>query len=182
MQNKQSSEDIPQNGFGLWEAVRATFSQAPDKLKEAAENLPSIFAEKEEDIDLREKRKVYLSIAKFLCEKLQKPLPVCVGITHILCNESDPEMLRYCVIDNETKKLLPIVQQAILTIKVNYQSIKNTRNYNRIVEIYFINQGKPVAAKIEEEIAWEYLPLDVRESRLREGGQTVGFKLYPQEQ
>lgn len=160
-----------------WPLMRATFSHAPDKFKQLAENLPELFAESETDIDLQEKRKVYLIIAKFLRDKFQKPLPVSLGATHILCDEPDPRLLLDGVLDDETYQLVKSAKEAILIIKVLYESRQN-RSYNRQIEILSLKNNEPTAFKVEEEMPWDYLPTDVREKHLRSGTDTLNFKLY----
>lgn len=163
-----------------WQFMRATFSQAPEKFKQLAESLPELFAESETDIDLREKRQVYLIIAKFLRDNYKKPLPVCLGVTHILCDEADPRLLLDGVLDDETKELATSAKEAILTIDVLYEPLP-TRSYNRRIEIVRLKNDKPTKVKVEEEVSWDYLPTDVREKRLHSGADTLTFKLYQQE-
>lgn len=163
-----------------WQFMRATFTQAPEKFKQLAESLPELFAESETDIDLREKRQVYLIIAKFLRKNFQKPLPICLGVTHILCNEADPRLLLDGVLDEETKQLATSTKEAILTIKVLYEPLP-TRSYNRLIEILWFKNDEPTAVKVEEEVPWDYLPTDVREKRLHSGADTLTRKLYQQE-
>jgi hypothetical protein len=163
-----------------WQFMRATFSQAPEKFKQLAESLPELFADSETDIELREKRKVYLVIAKFLRKNFQKPLPVCLGAAHILCDEADPRLLLDGVLDDETKELATSAKEAILTIKVLYEPLP-TRSYNRLIEILWFKNDKPTAVKVEEEVPWDYLLADVREKRLHSGADTLTYKLYQQE-
>lgn len=165
-----------------WASMRATFSQAPEKYKQLAESLPEIFAKSETDIDLRQKREVYLIIAKFLGKNFQKPLPVCLGSTHILCDEDDPRLLLDGVLDDEASQLAISAKKAILSIKVLYEPLPN-RFYNRLIEIFWLNNDKTTANKTEEEVPWDYLPPDIREKRFHVGAEaeTLSFKLYPQE-
>ncbi len=69
-----------------WQFMWATFSQAPEQFKQLAESLPELYANNEIDTDLQNRHKVYLVIAEFLRDNFQKPLPVSLGATHILCN------------------------------------------------------------------------------------------------
>jgi hypothetical protein len=163
-----------------WQFMRATFTQAPAKFKQSAEYLPELFADNETDIELREKRKVYLIIAKFLRDNFQKPLPVCLGSTHILCDEDDPRLLLDGVLDNEAEQLAIFAKKAILSIKVFYEPLP-TRSYNRLIEILWLKNDKPIAVNVGEEISWDYLPADVREKRLHSGADTLACKLYQQE-
>ncbi len=163
-----------------WPVMRATYSQAPEKFKHLAESLPELFADSETDIDLREKRQVYLIIAKFLRDNYKKPLPVCLGAAHILCDEADPRLLLDGVLDDETKQLATSAKEAILTIKVLYEPLP-TRSYNRLIEILWLKNDKPTAVKVEEEVPWDYLPPDVREKRLTSGTDPLTYKLYQQE-
>ena len=160
-----------------WPFMRATFSQAPEKFKQLAENLPELFADRETNIDLQEKRKVYLIIAKFLRDNFQKPLPVSLGATHILCDEPEPRLLLDGVLDDETQQLVKFAKEVILTIKVLYEPRPN-RFYNRQIEILWLKNDQPKAVKVEEEVPWDYLSTDVREKHLRSGADTLLFKLY----
>ncbi|BAY22051.1 hypothetical protein NIES2100_18140 [Calothrix sp. NIES-2100] len=163
-----------------WQFMRATFSQAPEKFKQLAESLPELFTDSETDINLREKRKVYLVIAKFLRKNFQKPLPVCLGAAHILCDEDDPRLLLDGVLDNETEKLATSAKEVILSIKVLYEPLPN-RSYNRRIEILWLKNDKPTVVKVEEEVSWDYLPGDIREERLHSGADPLTYKLYQQE-
>lgn len=165
-----------------WQFMRATFTQAPEKFKQLAENLPELFADSETDINLREKRKVYLIIAKFFRDNFHKPLPlpVCLGATHILCNEDDPRLLMDGVLDNEAKQLAKSAEKAILTIKVLYEPVLN-RSYNRVTQILWLKNDKPTAVEVTEEVPWDYLTPDVRRNRLHSGTNTVPFILYQQD-
>ncbi|MBR8836181.1 MAG: hypothetical protein DSM106950_19715 [Stigonema ocellatum SAG 48.90 = DSM 106950] len=160
-----------------WQSMRSTFTQAPEKFKQLAESLPEIFADSETDIDLREKRKVYLVIAKFLRDNFKTPLPVSLGATHILCDEGDPRLLLDGVLDDETKQLVTSAKKIILTVKVLYSPLSN-RSYNRQIEIVYLKNDKPTAVKVEEEVPWDYLTTDVRENHLRSGANILSFKLY----
>lgn len=53
--------------------------------------------------------------------------------------------------------------------------------YERKLEIFFVENGKPTLVRVEEEVPWDFLSPDVRESRLRHGIDSLTFKLYPQE-
>ncbi|MUG92023.1 hypothetical protein F7734_05930 [Scytonema sp. UIC 10036] len=163
-----------------WQFMRATFAQAPEKFKQLAESLPELFLDSETDIDLREKRKVYLIIAKFLRDNFQKPLPVCLGTTHILCDEADPRLLLDGVLDDQAKQLATFAKELVIAVKVLYEPLP-TRSYNRLVEILWLKNDKPTVVKVEEEVPWDYLVADVREKRLLSGADTLTFKLYPQE-
>lgn len=145
------------------------------------EQVQSIFDPLEGDSDRQEKHQVYLSIAKFLERKLKYPLPNCIGVIHLLCNESDPQLLAKGVSDEITHKLASHVETLILSIKVHYQPLPTDRSYSRIIEIFFVNNGQPKAAQIEEQVSWDYLPPDIRESHLRHGADNTTFVLYPQE-
>ncbi|MBD2208191.1 hypothetical protein H6G33_25475 [Calothrix sp. FACHB-1219] len=160
-----------------WPFMRATFSQAPENFKQLVENLPELFAESETDIDLQEKRKIYLTIAKFLRDKFQKPLPVSLGATHILCNEPDPRLLLDGVLDGETQQLVESAKEVILTIKVLYEPLQN-RSYNRQIEILWLKNDNPKVFKVEEELSWDYLPTDISEKDLHYGAKALTFKLY----
>ena len=91
MRNKKENGIDSQGLNQTWQFVQATVSQAPEQLKQWAERLPELVPDI--DIDLQEKRKVYLIIAEFLCNTFQKPLPVSLRATYILCNETDPRLL-----------------------------------------------------------------------------------------
>ena len=163
-----------------WQFMRATFSQAPEQFKQLAENLPELFAESETDIDLQEKRQVYLVIAKFLHEKFQKPIPISLGATHLLCNEPDPRLLFDGVLDDETQQLAKSAKEVILTIKVLYEPQPNL-SYNRQIEILWLKNKQPTAFKVEKKVPWDDLPTDVREKHLCSGADTSNFTLYQME-
>lgn len=163
----------------LWLYFRERWNEAPKVVQNFLETVPELFKDIELDNDLRNRREIYLEIARFLQKKLNQPLPICLGATHLLCRESDKRLLKDAALGGE--RLAEEVKSIILTIKVYYKPL-DYRAYNRLLEIYYVNNSQPTAFKLEERLDWDYLPQDIREFHLRQGAETGVFKLYPQKE
>ncbi|MBD2515071.1 hypothetical protein H6G93_08620 [Nostoc sp. FACHB-973] len=160
----------------LWLNYHDKLSEAPKALQDFFEEVPELFKNIELDNDLRNRREIYLQIAKFIQKKFNQSLPICLGVTHLLCRESDKRLLKDGALGE--KRLAEDVKSILLTIKVSYKPV-DSQAYNRQLEIYYVNNDQPTAFKLEERLDWDYLPQDVREIRLRQGAETEVFKLYP---
>jgi len=172
------NEFVNKNVNRLWLLFRDKWQEAPKPLQDFFENLPALFANIELDNDLRNKREIYLEIARFIKNKFNHPLPLCVGVTHLLCKESDKRLLA----DGATgqNSLAKDVKPFLLTIKVSYNPT-DSQAYKRLIEIYYVNNSQPTLFKLEELLEWDYLPSDIRENAIRQGNNTQAqvFKLYP---
>jgi hypothetical protein len=162
---------LRREGRTLWQELRLVLDPLPPTLRECVELLPEVFAAIERDNACRDKREVYLVIAKLLQEKLGQPLPVCLATTHLLCGEADPKLLEDGAPGGD--RLLTDARALLLAIKVHYGA-RDARTFHRKTEVYFLDGGQPAVAAVDE-------ARDVRESRLREGAEVVTFKLYPRE-
>ncbi len=160
----------------LWLDYRDKWNEAPKALQDFFEAVPELFKNIELDNDLRNRREIYLEIARFLQKKFNQSLPICLGVTHLICRESDKRLLKDGVLGSE--RFAEDVKSILLTIKVSYKPL-DSRAYNRQLEIYYVSNNQPTAFKLEERLEWDYLPQDVREFRLRQGAETEVFKLYP---
>lgn len=160
----------------LWIDYRERWEEAPKPLQNFLERIPELFKDIELDNDLRDKREVYLEIAKFLHKKFNQPVPICLGVTHLLCRESDKRLLRDGVPGE--KKLIEASKSILITIKVSYEPL-DSQVYNRQVEIYYMSNNKPAVFKVEQQLDWDYLPQDIRSRRLRQGAAPEVYKLYP---
>lgn len=162
----------------LWSTIRSELVHAPEQFKEMSESLPEIFALISPNADLRNKREVYVSIAKFLQGHLRQPLPICLNTVHLLCHEADPSLVEDGATGGE--RFLELAKALILTIKVYYEP-QDARIYNRKTEIYYLKDDQPASIRFPEQLDWESVPEDVRENRIRKGMEPEVFKLYPKE-
>ena len=163
----------------LWEYFSERWDEAPTVLQDFFEKNPELFTNIEVDNDLRNKKEIYLDIAKFIQKKFNQPLPICLGATHFLCGEINKRILKDGVSGKESLALAKDAKSFLLTIKVSYNPV-DSKVYNRQLEIYYVNNSQPALFKLEEPLEWDYLPPDIREKRIREGNtQAQVFKLYP---
>lgn len=134
--------------------------------------LPDLFKDIELDNDIKEKKKVYLIIAKFIQEKLNEPIPVSLGATHILCQEEDKDLLEDGADSSRVQQLANKVKAIILKITILYEP-QTSKSYTRKTEIYFINNNQPAIFRNEEELAWDELPEPIRAEFLKTGSNSV---------
>jgi hypothetical protein len=130
------------------------------------------------DADLRNRREVYVTIAKFIQEHTYSPLPICLNAVHSLCGETDADIREDGAIGGE--KILESDKNLILTIKVYYEP-QDARRYTRRTEIYYFKEDHPAAISFPQQLDWEDVPEDVRENRIHKGMEPEIFKLYPKE-
>jgi len=173
------TEFVNKNVNRLWLLFRDKWQETPKPLQDFFENIPVLFANIELDNDLRNKKEVYLDIAKFIQKKFNQPLPICLGATHFLCREPEKLILKDGVSGKESLALAKEAKSFLLTIKVSYNPT-DSQAYKRLIEIYYMSNNQPTLFKLEELLEWDYLPSDVREKRIRQGNtQSQVFKLYP---
>lgn len=164
----QISNETPKN---LLQGISQVFRQ-----------LSTGFIESESDLDRREKKDIYSTIANFLQKKFQEPVDICLSAIHVLCNESDPKILSetnhsHLKSDSFSKHL----KDCVHSILVRYEPINRGKLYKRQIEITFITE-KRSTTKVSQEVDWDYLPPDVRERCLRYGEEVSVFEIYMQEQ
>lgn len=164
----------PQNLKNFLELLKVL----PDKLREIVPGL-----EQESDAELQQIQEVYLNIAQFLHEKFDLEKSICLAATYILCNELDSRLKGENKPNQATNKLVAAAREVILTIKVHYEQLKQADKYERKTEIFFVNrnENKPSIFRISEQVDWEKISPDVRDSFIRDGKEIISFKLYPQE-
>lgn len=161
----------------FWCSIRTTFSQASDPVKNLAEKLPEIFAETEPDDNLREQRVIYLAIAQFIRDHLQKPLPICLNAVHILLQEKNLSLLEDGALGGD--RLIEDVKELIVTITIHYEH-NDSFIYNRKIEIYFLKDSLPKVKRVQELIDWDKLPSKIRQRRIRQEEMNI-ITLYPKE-
>lgn len=157
----------------------------PEYRKKLGNVISNLMQNVELDKDFLNRRDVYNNIAKFLNKRFTKPYAICLRVVHELCGESDPRLTQEGISGSndrelDFKDLLQASKEMILAIKVNYLPLDN-RNYKRRTEIWYLKDKSPASTTFEETIMWDELPPDVRESRLRQNLEMVGFTLYPKE-
>lgn len=163
----------------FWCNIRTTFSQVSEPIKDLAEKLPEIFVDCEPDDNLREQRMIYLTIAQFIRDNLQKPLPICLNASHILLQEKNLSLLEDGAIGGD--RLIEDVKQLIVMIKIHYEP-NNSFIYNRKIEIFFFKDYLPKVKTFPELIDWDNLPSKIRQQVLRqEERNIITITLYPQE-
>jgi hypothetical protein len=161
----------------VWRTLQGAIEKGAPGLENIAQNILKLLSHIELDNDLSNKREVYLSIAEFLQEHFHQPLPICLGTVHALCNEFDQRLL--ALGSEKGKELVGSAIEYIITISVYYEPLAD-HAYNRKIEIYFIKDGSPARKTVEENITWDDLPADVRNSRIRQGPRPFTFSLYSQ--
>lgn len=161
----------------FWRSIRLTLPQASEPIKELAEHLPEIFAGIDLDNDLRDRRQVYLTIAQFIRDNLQQPLPICLNTVHFLCQEDNPSIQEDGAVGGEA--LVEAAKNLLVIIQVHYEP-QTGGIYNRKIEIYFLKEGLRKVKRIEEQLDWDDLPQHIRETHLRqENIDTKPVQLYP---
>ncbi len=182
-------EKLPRQQSKLQQHIQPHLSQVSESVKNLTnalwQGLTFI-----EDIDLQETQHVYHNIARFLQEKLQADFQTCLQTTYLLCNESDPQIIGEQPPSKLVQKLATKVKDLILTIKVHYLKPQAVPTFDkglkskhlRQIEIFYINptNPKPNVVRFEEEVEWDNLPSDVRETFIKEDPERISFRPYPQ--
>ena len=130
------------------------------------------------DPDITNRREVYAHVATFLGERLGGTIAEVRDAVHRLCGEEDKSILAEgnpC-----DAALVERMEKVLLAIRVEYQVI-DSRQAKRVTVISFLADGQPAERRITEVIAWESLPRDVRDERLRHAVSQVAFQLYPRD-
>ena len=187
--DKDSSEKLPKEPSKLLQQIKSHLSQMPESVKNVTNRIWEELTSTQE-FDRQQKQQVYHNIARFLQENLQVEFKTCLQTTYILCNESDPQLVEEQPPSELAQKLVTEVKDLILTIKVHYLKPQKVPTYDtsvnsehlRQTEIFYIdrNNSKPNVFRVDEQMEWENLPSDVRESFIKEDLAQVSFKLYPQ--
>jgi hypothetical protein len=192
--DKDLSKKLPKQPPKLLEQIQSDLSQIPESVKNVTnmiwEGLTST-----REVDLQQKQQVYHNIAQFLQERLQVEFQkvefqTYLQTTYILCNESDPQLVGEQPLSELAQRLTTEVKDLILTIKVHYlkpQEVPTSdtgvnSEHLRQTEIFYIdrNNPKPNVFRVDEQMEWDNLPSDVRESFIKEDLPRISFKLYPQ--
>lgn len=168
------------------QALRANlpFSQMAESFKFQLEKLLNLFSDLEQDQELEQKRKIYSNVARFLQDRVDKfrnDWNTCLSAVYFLCKENDSRLLIESTPSNQTQRIMAVAKNQILTIKVHYERLRDYNISNLKTEIFSIktNEDKPRITTIEEEISWDSLPLEVRDSFIRDGKDKVSFQIYP---
>ncbi|MBW4502413.1 MAG: hypothetical protein KME57_23310 [Scytonema hyalinum WJT4-NPBG1] len=192
--DKDLSEKLPKQLPKLLQQIQSHLSQMPESVKNLTNTIWEELTSTQE-VDLQQKQQVYHNIAQFLQERLQVEFQkvefqTYLQTTYILCNESDPQLVGEQPLSEVAQKLATEVKDLILTIKVHYlkhQEVPTSdtgvnSKYLRQTEIFYIdrNNPKPNVFRVDEQMEWDNLPGDVRESFIKENLARISFKLYPQ--
>lgn len=157
---------------------RKYYDDLPQELKYVFDQLPQLLTKLETDIELQNKREVYQSIARFLADRLNVPMAVCLTLAHRLCGETQTALVEGDV--NASDALFESAKRLLASVRVIYER-QDRENYTRKLEIYFLKSDKPALFRVEESLTWDELPADVRKARLRDGTSSETFKLFPRE-
>ncbi|MEA5599295.1 hypothetical protein [Rivularia sp. UHCC 0363] len=160
------------------------------QLRLQIESLLSIFSALEADHELAQAHQVLLIVAKFINQELdyqRNSFETCFLATCSLCGETDPRITQIAgklPQPEQVERVLAVAKEHILMIKVHYESLSEASNCKCETEIFSIKTGanKPRVKRIEEEIPWEALTTDIRDSFLREGKQKISYQVYPIEE
>jgi hypothetical protein len=187
--DKDLSEKLPKEPSKLVQQIQSHLSQIPESVKNVTKTIWEGLTSTQE-VERQEIQQVYNNIAGFLQEKFQVEFQTCLQTTYILCNQSDPQLVGEQPSSELAQKLATKVKDLILTIKVHYlkpQKVPTSdtgvnSEYLRQTEIFYIdrNNSKPNVFRVDEQVEWDNLPSDVRESFIKEDLARISFKLYPQ--
>ncbi|MBG1260612.1 hypothetical protein [Nostoc commune] len=192
--DKDLSEKSPKQPPKLLQQIQSDLSQIPESVKNVTNTIWEGLTSTRE-IDLQQKQQVYHNIAQFLQERLQVEFQkvefqTYLQTTYILCNESDPQLVGEQPLSESAQKLATEAKDLILTIKVHYlrpQEVPTSdtgvnSKHSCQTEIFYIdrNNPKPNIFRVDEQMEWDNLPGDVRESFIKENLARISFKLYPQ--
>ncbi len=192
--DKDLSEKLPKQPPKLLQQIQSHLSQMPESVKNLTNTIWEELTSTQE-VDLQQKQQVYHNITQFLQERLQVEFQkvefqTYLQTTYILCNESDPQLVGEQPPSELAQKLATEVKDFILTIQVHYlkpQEVPTSdtgvnSKHLRQTEIFYIdrNNPKPNIFRVDEQLEWDNLPGDVRESFIKEDLARISFKLYPQ--
>ena len=148
--------------------------------------LLAFLASLEKDADVTHRSEIYADIANVIQKKMEDDVgsfaTYCRAVCS-LCNETEPAILtRFSSEPSDAKKVEDIVEIAkknILAIKLYY--IKADNAYKQKIEVFSVGDKDDRAAinRIEKEISWDALPLDVRHTFYAEDKEAISFQLYP---
>lgn len=193
--DKDLSGKIPKQPPNLLQQLQSHLSQMPESVKNVTNTIWQGLITSTQEVDLQQKQQVYHNIAQFLQERLQVEFQkvefqTYLQTTYILCNESDPQLIGEQPLSEVAQKLATEAKYLILTIKVHYLKppevpTSNTRinsKHLRQTEIFYIDRNNPTpnVFRVDEQMEWDNLPGDVRESFIKEDSAQISFKLYPQ--
>ncbi len=172
-QNKDKSDFIEKGieGFGK---IIDPLVKGIGKIADNTIEIGKSFAEGLNASDSEDSRQIYQNIANVLKQKFQEDNTTCLNAVHILFNETDKKAV---LLAESAKKIL-------LAVKVHYEKAEKSRNYKRTTEVFFKNpkDNKITVSRIEDDnVSWDVLPSDVRESSLKEGKNKVSYQMYPLE-
>lgn len=161
-----------------------------DRLRLQIESLLSIFSALEADHELAQTRQVLLIVARFINQEIDHQLnsfETCFLAACSLCGEADPRITQITgklPQTEQVERVIAVAKHHILMIKVHYEPLSEASHCKRETEIFSIKTGadKPRVKRIEEEVPWETLTADIRDSFLREGKQKVSYQVYPLEE
>ncbi|GAB1537880.1 hypothetical protein NUACC21_05350 [Scytonema sp. NUACC21] len=184
-EDKDLSEKFSKQPPKLLQQIQSHLSQMPESVKNVTNTIWEGLTSTQE-VERQEIQQVYHNIARFLQEKLQVELQTCLQTTYILCNEFDPQLVGEQPPSELAQKLATKVKELILTIKVHYlkpQDIPTSdtdvnSKHLRQTEIFYIdrNNPKPNIFRVDEQVEWDNLPSDVRESFIKEDLARISFK------
>jgi hypothetical protein len=170
----------------LLDEIKAEVNNFPEPLKEELGRYFQKFVTSIERYnDLSSKQAVYKAVARFLQKHFSEPPQVCLAAAYRLCGETDPQFLNKLppqthAAANAAARLTASAKSLILGVKALYFR-GASGEYVRKTEVWFADKGKPAAFTLEEHVAWDHLPADVRESFLLDGARLQVFKVYPKE-
>lgn len=161
-----------------------------DRLRLQIESLLSIFSTLEADHELAQTRQVLMIVAKFINQEIDyqaNSFEACFLAACSLCGEADPRITEIpgeLPQPKQVERVVATAKEHILMIKVHYELLGEASHCKRETEIFSIKTGanKPRVKRIEEELPWETLTTDIRDSFLREGKQKVSYQVYPLEE
>ena len=188
--DKDLSEKSPKQPPKVLQDFQSHLSQMPESVKKVTTRIWEGLITSTQEVDRQQTQQVYDNIAQFLQKKFQVEFPTCLQTTYILCNESDPQVVGEQPPSELAQKLATEVKDFILTMKVHYlkpqevptSDIGVNSKHLRQTEIFYIdrNNPKPNIYRVDEQMEWDNLPGDVRESFIKDNLAQISFKLYPQ--
>jgi len=131
--------------------------------------------------DLEDTRQIYRNIATVFKQKFQEDEPTCLSAVHILFNETDKRLTGKNPPTKKAHQLAESAKEYVIAIKVNYEKAEKSRNYKRTTEVFFKNpkDNKITVSRIQDEVSWDILNSDVRESSLKEEKNKMSYPIYP---
>ncbi|WP_414544383.1 hypothetical protein [Nostoc sp. CCY0012] len=105
-----------------------------------------------------------------------------MSAVYFLCGETDQKLLLEDTPSIKTQKLISIIKEQLIAVKVHYQKDKETKLCSQKTEIFalLIGKDKPTLKKIEEsEIYLDDLPQEIANIFIEEQQASVSFQIYP---